>query len=75
MSDLERGARHNYSPDTLAAIEQALGWAPGAVGEILAGRSPQPEDGDLSALLALWPALDERERRVLLAVARVLGDS
>ena len=73
LSDIERGARESYSAETLAAVEAALGWAPGSVRRILDGGQPTREqDDDLAAILAVWPQLDDRARRVLRAVADVL---
>lgn len=74
VSDLERGARANYSPDTLGAVEAALGWAPGTVSRILAGGQVEREgDVDWERLGALWLSLDDRSRRVLMAVADALA--
>ena len=75
VSDLERGSRRNFSADTLAAVEAALGWAPGAVARVLAGEPIAREgDVDLARLEVLWATLGQRERRVLLAVAEVLAE-
>lgn len=73
LSDIERGARDNYSAETLATVEAALGWAPGSVRRILDGGEPTREqDEDLAALLVAWPHLDERARHVLRVVADML---
>lgn len=73
LSDLERGARDTYSAETLATVEAALGWQPGSVRRVLDGGEPARDpDDDLAAILAAWPHLDDRGRRVLRAVAEVL---
>jgi transcriptional regulator with XRE-family HTH domain len=73
VANLERGTRTRYQPETLAAIEAALGWAHGSVEKVLAGGRPTREqDPDLAALLAAWPHLDARGRRALRAAAEAL---
>jgi transcriptional regulator with XRE-family HTH domain len=75
VSDLERGTRGNYSPDTLAAVEGALGWEPGTVAAVLAGGAVVREgDDDLARLMHLWRSLDPAGRRIMLAVAATLAD-
>lgn len=71
VSDLERGARANYSPDTLAAVEAALGWSPGTVRVVLAGRRPDV-DPDLARVVAMWPRMSSRDRRIVVAVVDAL---
>lgn len=73
VGNVERGARTRYQPETLAAIEAAIGWAPGSVAKVLAGGKPTREqDPDLAALLAAWPRLDPRARHALRAAAELL---
>lgn len=73
LSDLERGARTTYSPETLAAVEAVLGWAPGSVRRVLDGGEPlREQDDDLTAVLSAWPHLDARARAALRAAAEAL---
>lgn len=75
LSALERGTRGTYRPETLAAVEAGLGWAPGSITALHDGR-PVVRDGDeaLAQLHALWPLLGERDRAALVAIARVLAE-
>lgn len=70
LSDLERGARSNFSPETLGAVEDALGWVPGSVQTILTGGQPQPaHDEDLVAIINIWPEIDYAGRRAVRTLA------
>jgi transcriptional regulator with XRE-family HTH domain len=40
LGDLETGRREKYEPNTIAALENALGWAAGSVDDIVAGGEP-----------------------------------
>lgn len=72
VAKLEAGTP--VGPDTLIAVEAALGWAPGSVAEVLAGRQPGYEvDPDRGYLLAMWDEMSDQSRRIILAVAEVLG--
>jgi transcriptional regulator with XRE-family HTH domain len=42
LGELERGERTNFEPATIALVEQALRWPPGAIDAILSGRGPNP---------------------------------
>lgn len=75
VSDIERGARPNISADTLGAVEAALGWAPGAASVILRGLTPEQGDAILARVVALWPQLGERERRIIAAIVDILSDT
>lgn len=75
VSDVERGARPNITPDTLGAIEAALGWEPGAAAAVLRGLTPD-RSGDvaLAQIAAAWPRLGERERQIIVAIVEILTD-
>ena len=71
LGKLETG--HRVSPDTLAAIEQAVGWKPDSARQVLAGGEPSPvprEDaaGDLAGMIRQGRAvtgLTEDEVRIV----------
>ena len=73
ISNLERGTRDRYQPETVAAVEAVLGWQAGSVVKILGGGKPTREDdADLALILAAWPRLDARARRALRVAAEAL---
>lgn len=73
VANVERGARTRYQPETLAAVEAAIGWAPGSVARVLAGGQPvREQDDDLAAVLAAWPRISPRGRRALRVAAEAL---
>ncbi len=76
ISALELGERTNFSPATIAAVEDALGWEPGSADRIRAGLRPlQRDDPQLTRLRSLWPRLSPDARRMLLDLAeRALED-
>lgn len=45
LADIEKGRRSNFDPVTLAAVEAALGWETGSVGEVLGGGEPRVRHG------------------------------
>lgn len=68
LADLETGERSNYQPATLAAVEAALGWAPGTCEHVVAGgRIRREADPHLQRILDAWPNLDE-DAKILLAL-------
>lgn len=70
LDDLEAGRRARYQPTTLAAVESALGWAPGSCERIVAGLRPRREtDPTLVRLLDVWPRLSPDARLVLVLFA------
>lgn len=70
VGEVERAERPNFSPDTLAGIEYALGWAPGSCDLIRAGRQPRRvEDPEFTRIRDAWPRLSPDARRMLAAVA------
>lgn len=74
VSDVERGARPNISPDTLGAIEAALGWEPGAAAAVLKGMAPgRTGDAALAQVAAVWPRLGARERQIVVAIVEILA--
>jgi transcriptional regulator with XRE-family HTH domain len=75
VAALERG-EHPVSDDTVAAVERVLGWAPGAIDDILAGKAPTVDPaGDFHVIERAWPELTARERVILLAVLEALRSS
>ena len=70
LGELERGARSNFDPDTLARVEDALGWAPGAITDVAAGRRLRHAmDEHLARLLAVWRTLSPDARAILADIA------
>ena len=70
LVDLERGLRSNFSPDTLAAVEAALGWVAGSCDRVRAGLEPRRwEDPMLTRLRILWPRMSSDARRIMLDLA------
>jgi len=70
IDDLERGVRSNYADATLAAVEAALGWAPGACLRIVQGGVVRRElDPVLVRLLDTWRVLSPDARAMLVDVA------
>lgn len=70
IDDIERGIRSNYAPATLAAIEHALGWTPGACLRIVAGGIVRRElDPVLVRLLDTWRLLSPDARAMLVEIA------
>lgn len=70
ISDLERGARSSFRPETLGAVEDALGWEPESMETILKGGRPtQKHDEDLAAILDRWPDIHAAGRRAVRALA------
>ena len=67
LSDLETGRRQRYAPRTLAAVEAALGWAPGTCERVAQGGRVRMEmDESLQRVLDAWPRLSP-DARVLVA--------
>lgn len=72
VAALERG-EHPMSDDTVAAVERVLGWSPGSVDAILAGKQPTADTAsELHVIEQAWPSLSPRERAILLAVLEAL---
>jgi hypothetical protein len=70
ISDLERGRRDNYAPETKLIIESALLWEPGSIDRIVAGGRPrQVKDAAMVRLLAAWPQLSTEAREMLADLA------
>jgi len=70
VDSIEHGRKSGYDPNTIAALEHALGWRTGSVDRVLSGREPQPdEDPDLTAIRELWPRLSPGSRRMLRILA------
>lgn len=70
IDDIETGVRSNYADATLAAIEAALGWAPGTCERIVQGGKVRREaDPMLVRLLDSWRRLSPDARAMLVDIA------
>lgn len=70
ITALELHERDNFSTETIAAVEAALGWEPGSAQRIRNGLPPRRrEDADLARLRTLWPRLSRDARRMLVRIA------
>lgn len=66
VDNIENGRKTSYRPDSVGALELALGWRSGSVERILAGQDPEAEvDPDLAVIIAAWPRLSPGARRIL----------
>lgn len=67
---MEKARRSNYSDATLAAIEAALGWAPGTCLRVVqGGRVRRDVDPLMVRLLDVWTTLSPDARAMLVAIA------
>lgn len=70
LDDIEKGRRENYSESTLAALEAALGWAPGTCLRVVqGGRVRREADPLLVRLLDAWTVLSPDARVLLVELA------
>lgn len=70
LDDVEKGRRDNYSDATLAAIELALGWAPGTCLRVVEGGKVRRQiDPVLARLLDVWVTLSPDARAMLVEIA------
>jgi len=70
LDDVEKGRRDNYSEATLAALEAALGWAPGTCLRVVqGGRVRRKVDPVLVRLLDVWVKLSPDARAMLVEIA------
>jgi hypothetical protein len=70
IDDIENGNRSNYLDATLAAIEAALGWAPGTCLRVVqGGRVRREHDPLLVRFLDAWRALPTEARELLVLMA------
>lgn len=70
LDDVEKGRRDNYSEATLAAIEAALGWAPGSAMRVVqGGKVRRDADPVLVRLLDVWVTLSPDARAMLVEIA------
>lgn len=69
LGDIENGRRPSYDPATIAALEQALEWAPGSVTSIVNGGEPTPrakaDTGILGQSSARYAPRDEALIKVM----------
>jgi transcriptional regulator with XRE-family HTH domain len=72
LSDLENGRRRRYHSETLAVIEERLGWAPGSCEQIVNGLEPTTAevDPELGAIIDAWPRVPAELRRILADLTR-----
>jgi len=71
VDSIEHHRKGQYDPATLAAVEHALGWAPGSVERVRKGLGPVYDgDPDLTALIDVWPKLSPGSRRMLRLLAQ-----
>jgi transcriptional regulator with XRE-family HTH domain len=71
LSQLENGARSNFSTRTTGPIEDALGWQRGGYNRLLRRQRPRlVEDPELHELQRMWPRLSLDARRTLVEVVR-----
>lgn len=71
VDSIEHARKDRYDPATLAAVENALGWAPGSVERVRKGLGPIYDgDPDLTALIDVWPKLSPGSRRILRLLAQ-----
>lgn len=72
---LENGERHNFSVETVGAIEMALGWEPGSAQRVLHGLPPVRQvDEHMARLQSFWDQLPTEARRLVVDFAeRALG--
>lgn len=71
VDSIEHARKDRYEAATLAALEHALGWAPGSVERVRKGLSPIYDgDPDLTALIDVWPKLSPGSRRMLRMLAQ-----
>lgn len=60
---LEEGQRQRYRRETIARVEDALGWGPGSVDRVRVGQPPiYSYDRTLSRVRDLWPLLTTEEQ-------------
>lgn len=70
LDDLETGRRSNYLPSTLAAVDVALGWAPGTCLRVAqGGRVRRQTDPAMTRILGVWPRLSVDARAMLADIA------
>ncbi len=74
LDKIETGMPGNYRPRTVAAIEGALGLAPGSFEGIIEGHPPKRlDDESLPTLLDLWPNLSDDEKAAVLRIVELLA--
>lgn len=72
LGTLERGEAP-VSEETLSVVELALRWEPGSCAAILSGgRATPSHDAEVRPIVESWSSLDDRARRVILAVWEAL---
>jgi transcriptional regulator with XRE-family HTH domain len=70
VDNIENARKTSYRPDSVGALELALGWRSGSVELVLAGQDPEAEaDADLAVIVAAWPRLSPGARRMLRILA------
>lgn len=70
IGHIEQADEHNYSDETKACIEDALGWQRGSFDLVVEGRAPRPvTDPAFQRVRLAWPDLSQRERETLANLA------
>lgn len=69
LGDLETGARDTFTDSVLDRVEAELGWRPGSIRAIVAGRRRPAYDDHLQRIVDSWPRLDQGARRMLAELA------
>jgi DNA-binding Xre family transcriptional regulator len=70
IEDIENAKRTRFRPTTLAAIEEALSWEPGAIITFVEGGPIRTElDPALRAIHDAWPALNDQDRAAIAQLA------
>jgi transcriptional regulator with XRE-family HTH domain len=79
LGDLETGRRTNFDPATIAAIEQALRWDTGSIGQILSGGDPSEarattRERAINGTPTVRPGTSERDEALLKVLASDLPE-
>jgi len=74
ISSLETAGADRYDANTLALIEDALGWQPGSAERVLSGARPRLEqDPDLARLRASWSKLSPEARSIVASLVETMA--
>lgn len=70
LAAIENGERRNFTTETKAVIERALGWEIGDFDRVLNGGEPNRHyPPDLVRLMDMWAQLSAEARRMLVGMA------
>lgn len=74
VSEIERGARDNYEPETIHVIEAILGWVSGSVDAVKIGGHPTLEaDPAMAELRIFWRRLAPQAQLAIADLVRELA--